>query len=97
MKNAKQTVKIISLITIIVTAILFIVLLFQSAKIITLRNKQKQLNKTIAKTQEEIVEYDKLLDYIDYQNGEYSQEFLEDYAREVYGWGKTDRKYYVGQ
>lgn len=97
MKNTKQTVKIISLITVIITAILFVVLLFQFAKIITLKNKQKQLNKTLIKTQEEIVEYDKLLDYIDYQNGEYNQEFLEDYAREVYGWGKTDRKYFVGK
>ena len=97
MRNNKQVVKIISIISACLTAVLFVVLLFQFAKIITLKNKQKALKKTIEVKQEQIVDYDILIVYIDFENGEYSQEFLEDYAREVYGWGKTDRQYYVGQ
>lgn len=97
MRNNKQVVKIISIISACLTAVLFVVLLFQFAKIITLKNKQKALKKTIEVKQEQIVEYDKLIDYIDFENGEYSQEFLENYAREVYGWGKTNRTYYTNK
>ncbi len=97
MRNNKQVVKIISIISACLTAVLFVVLLFQFAKIITLKNKQKALKKTIEVKQEQIVDYDKLIDYIDFENGEYSQEFLENYAREVYGWGKTNRTYYTNK
>lgn len=94
MRDKKQTVKLISVITIVITAILAVILLFQFAKIISLRSKQKHLKTTISEQQTKIAEYDDLLDYINFENGEYSQEFLENYAREVYGWGKTDRKYF---
>lgn len=94
MRSKKQTVKLISTITIIITSILIVILLFQFAKIISLKSKQKRLKATIAEQQAKIAEYDDLLDYIDFENGEYSQEFLENYAREVYGWGKTNRKYF---
>ncbi len=97
MKNSKQTVKLISIISICLTAILFVVLLFQFAKIVTLKNRQKALRSTISQKQTEIVEYDELLDYIGYEDGEYNQEFLENYAREVYGWGKPGRKYYTSK
>lgn len=97
MRDKKQTVKLISVITIVITAILAVILLFQFAKIISLKSKQKHLKTTIAEQQTKIAEYDDLLDYIDFENGEYSQEFLENYAREVYGWGKTDRKYFSNQ
>ena len=97
MKNSKQTVKIVTTIVVCITAVLFVVLLFQFAKIVSLKTKQSHLNTTIEQTQKQIAEYDELLDYINFKDGEYSQEFLEDYAREVYGWGKPGRTYYTNK
>lgn len=97
MKNSKQTVKLISTIVVCITAILFVVLLFQFAQIVSLKTKQKHLKTTIEQTQKQITEYDELLDYIQFNDGEYSQEFLENYAREVYGWGKAGRTYYTNK
>ena len=59
-----------------------------------MKNRERNLMATYERTQKQIEEYDELIDYIDYNNGTYSQEFLESYAREVYGWGKADRIYY---
>ena len=92
-KNNK--IKILSTILICVLVLLLVILIVQFTNIITLKNKQKKLQTTYEQTQKQIEEYDQLIDYIDYSNGEYSQEFLEDYAREVYGWGKSDRKYFT--
>lgn len=97
MKNSKQTVKLISTIVVCITAVLFVVLLFQFAKIVSLKTKQRHLKTTIEQTQKQITEYDELLDYIQFNDGEYSQEFLENYAREVYGWGKAGRTYYTNK
>lgn len=94
-KNNK--IKILSTILICVLVLLLVILIIQFTNIITLKNKQKKLETTYKQTQQQIEEYDELIDYIDYSNGEYNQEFLESYAREVYGWGKTNRKYYIKQ
>ena len=94
-KNNK--IKLLSTILICVLVLLLVILIIQFTNIITLKNKQKKLEATYKQTQQQIEEYDELIDYIDYSNGEYSQEFLENYAREVYGWGKTNRKYYTKQ
>ena len=75
-------------------ALVFVVLIVQFTNIITMKNRERNLMATYERTQKQIEEYDELIDYIDYNNGTYSQEFLESYAREVYGWGKADRIYY---
>ena len=97
MKTIAKTnkVKILSTILICVMALLLIILIIQFTNLITLKGKQKKLETAYAQTQRQMEEYDELIDYIDYSNGEYSQEFLESYAREVYGWGKTNRTYYT--
>lgn len=90
----KNSVKIASTIIICVMALVFVVLIVQFTNIITMKNRERNLMATYERTQKQIEEYDELIDYIDYNNGTYSQEFLESYAREVYGWGKADRIYY---
>lgn len=90
----RNSIKIISTVLICILALLVVILIVQFTNIINLKNKEKQLNTAYKHTQQKIEEYDDLLDYIDYNNGEYNQEFLENYAREVYGWGKSGRTYY---
>ena len=92
--SSKNSIKIVGTILICVMVLLLIILVIQFANIINLKNKQKKLSTTCQQTQKQIEEYDELLDYINFNNGEYNQEFLESYAREVYGWGKDGRTYY---
>ena len=91
----KNSIKILSAILICIFVILLIILTFQFTNIISLKNKEKKLATAYKQNQQQIEEYDELIDYIDYSDGQYSQEFLESYAREVYGWGKSNRKYYT--
>jgi len=93
----KNSIKIVSTILICVMVLLFVILIVQFTNIINLKNKEKKLNTAYKQTQQQVEEYDDLLDYIDYNNGEYNQEFLENYAREVYGWGKSNRTYYTSK
>ena len=93
--SQKNSIKILSAILICIFVVLFIILIVQFTNIINLKNKEKKLASAYKQTQEQIEEYDKMLDYIDYNDGIYNQEFLENYAREVYGWGKEGRKYYT--
>jgi cell division protein FtsB len=88
-------IKALSTILICVLVLLLVILIAQFTNIMTLKNKQKKLETTYQHTQQQIEEYNELIDYINYSNGEYSQEFLESYAREVYGWGKANRHYYT--
>ena len=93
--TTKSSTKIISTILICVMALLLVILIIQFTNLINLKNKQKQLETSYKRTQEQIEEYDELLDYINDNNGSYNQEFLEKYAREYYGWGKSNRKYFT--
>ena len=90
----KNSIKILSAILICIFVLLSIILIVQFTNIINLKNKEKKLAAAYKQNQQQIEEYDEMLDYID-DNGTYNQEFLENYAREVYGWGKTNRKYYT--
>ena len=96
MKAFKQrnSIKILSAILICVFVLLLIILTFQFTNIINLKNKEKKLAAAYKQNQQQIEEYDEMIDYID-EDGTYNQEFLENYAREVYGWGKANRKYYT--
>jgi len=94
-RSQKNSIKIVSAILICIFIVLLMILTTQFVNIINLKNKEKKLAAAYKQTQEQIAEYDEMLDYIDYNNGSYSQEFLENYAREVYGWGKSNRKYYT--
>lgn len=94
-QRKSSKIKALCTILICVLVLLFVILVAQFTNIITLKNKQKKLEATYQHTQQQIEEYDELIDYINFSDGEYSQEFLESYAREVYGWGKTNRHYYT--
>ena len=93
--SQKNSIKIVGAILICIFVLLFTILVVQFTNIINLKNKEKKLETAYKQTQEQIEQYDELIDYIDYNDGTYSQEFLENYAREVYGWGKNNRKYYT--
>lgn len=95
--RSNSKIKALSTILICVMVLLLIILVIQFANLLTLKGKQRKLETTYRQTQEQIEEYNDLLDYMGYSDGEYSQEFLEDYAREVYGWGKSNRKYFTEQ
>ena len=98
----KNSIKIISAIVICVIVLCAIVLIGEFASIANQRNKQAKLQASSSQLEEQIKEYDELIDYssYDYVNGEKvvgdnRQQFLEDYARENLNWGSSDRKYFV--
>lgn len=95
--SGKSSIKVVGTILICVLVLLVVILIAQFTNIVTLKNKEKQLNAAYRQNQQQIEEYDELLDYINYSNGEYNQDFLESYAREVYGWGKADKTYYTSK
>ena len=95
--SSRNPIKIVGTILICVLVLLAIILVVQFTNIVTLKNKEKKLNTAYQQTQQQIEEYDELLDYMNYSNGEYNQDFLESYAREVYGWGKSNRTYYTSK
>lgn len=87
MKNEK-TVKIISVICAVVSFALVCVLIFQFVKIGNLQKKEEELTKHLNALEQQIVEYTNENNYIQ------SNEYLEDYAREVLGWGKENEMYF---
>jgi cell division protein FtsB len=64
------------------------VLIFQFAKIGNLQKKEEELNNHLNALEQQIVEYTNENNYIK------SNEYLEDYAREVLGWGKEGEMYF---
>ena len=93
----KTSTKVFMTILICLLVVLLVAVTIQFSVIINKKNKQAKLQATLQKTEQQIKEYDELLDYINYRNGEYSEEFLSSYAREVLGWGKADKTYYTGK
>ena len=87
MKNEK-TVKIISVICAVVSFVLVCVLIFQFVKIGNLQKKEEELTKHLNALEQQIVDYTNENNYIQ------SNEYLEDYAREVLGWGKENEMYF---
>ena len=84
MKNEK-TVKIISVICAVVSFVLVCVLIFQFVKIGNLQKMEEELTKHLNALEQQIV---------DENNYIQSNEYLEDYAREVLGWGKENEMYF---
>lgn len=87
MRNEK-TVKIISIICAAISFVLVCVLIFQLVKISNLKNKEAELTKHLSSLEQQIVDYTNENNYIQ------SNEYLEDYAREVLGWGKENEMYF---
>jgi len=91
-----KKVKAIKISTIIISIIMFIciiVLTFQFIKIANLKEKTKNLESYKESLIKDINTYDSANAY--YNNNR--DEFLEDYAREVLGWGNGDDTWYTSK
>lgn len=86
--NKEKTVKLISVICAVVSFVLVCVLLFQFVKISNLQQKEKELTQNLQSLEQQIMEYTNEKNYTS------SNEYLEDYAREVLGWGKENEMYF---
>ena len=89
MKNEK-VVKLISVICAMLVFALVCVLVFQFVKINNLKQKEKELEVSLNVLEQQIVDYTNENNYLK------SNEYLEDYAREVLGWGKENEMYFPG-
>ena len=87
MRNSK-IVKWISVICTVWMFALVCVLSFQFVRISNLKQKEKQLSDTLSQLETNIVDYTNESNYLR------SSEYLEDYAREVLGWGKNNEMYF---
>ncbi|MCI5714868.1 MAG: septum formation initiator family protein [Firmicutes bacterium] len=87
MRNSK-TVTWISVICAVLMFALVCVLIFQFVRISNLKQKEKQLSDTLSQLETNIVDYTNESNYLR------SSEYLEDYAREVLGWGKNNEMYF---
>lgn len=91
-----KKIKAIKISTVIVSVIMFvciIILAFQFIKIANLKEKTKSLETYKENLIKDITTYDSANAY--YNNNR--EEFLEDYAREVLGWGNGDDTWYSSQ
>ena len=77
-----NVVKLISVICAILFFALVIILIVEFINIANLNNKEKALQKRISDVEQSIVNVTNQNNYLN------SSEYLEDYAREVLGWGK---------
>ncbi|HBP43435.1 MAG TPA: hypothetical protein DD621_01945 [Clostridiales bacterium] len=87
MRDSK-TVKWISVICAVLMFALLCVLIFQFVRIANLKQKEKQLSNNLSQLENQIIDYTNESNYIR------SSEYLEDYAREVLGWGKNNEMYF---
>ena len=83
MRNGKS-IKLISVICATLIFTLLCVLVFQLVRISTLKNREDELASTLAALEEQVDDYNAENEYMK------SYEYLEDYAREVLGWGKEN-------
>ena len=91
MEKKVKTIKIVTAITFVVMFICIIVLALQFVKIANLKEKNQSLNSYKQELINEISNYNSANSYYDNNQSEY----LENYAREVLGWGKADETWYV--
>ena len=77
-----NVVKLISVICAILFFSLVIILIVEFINIANLNNKEKALQKRLSDVEQSIVNVTNQNNYLN------SSEYLEDYAREVLGWGK---------
>lgn len=82
----QKNVKIAKILTISVATVMFllcVVLVFQFVKISNLKQHQKELSSRLTELEKSILHYDSENSYLE------SSDFIEDYAREVLGYGKA--------
>ena len=91
MEKRVKTIKIITIISVIIMFICIIVLTCQLIKIGNLKEKNKSLNLYKEQLLEDIYNYNTTNAYY----GNNRQEFLEEYAREVLGWGESGEIWYT--
>ncbi len=77
-----NAVKLISIICAVLFFALTIILIVEFVNIANLNNKEKQLQTRLSDVEQSIVDVTNQNNYLN------SSEYLEDYAREVLGWGK---------
>lgn len=83
MNNEKQirTAKILSITVVAVLFLLAVLLVFQFVKINHLKSEEYKLNKYLQQLENEIINYSSESAYLN------SDKYIEDYAREVLGYG----------
>lgn len=91
MEKQIRAIKITTILTSIIMFVCIIVLVFQFIKIGNLKEKTEKLNAYKTQLEEQINDYNTTNAYYDNNR----TEFLEDYAREVLGWGQKDSTWYV--
>ena len=89
-KNLKA-IKIITIISIILMFVCIIVLTCQLFKINNLKEKNNQLQTQKEQLIQDIYNYNTTNSYY----GNNRQEYLENYAREMLGWGESDEIWYT--
>lgn len=88
----KNLTKMFSTIIICVIIICAIVLVCQFIKIGSLKSKKSDLSYANENLTQQIIDYDNQIQYVSDRDV-----YLQDYAREVKNWGKSDRIYYVSK
>lgn len=84
-------------IIILVIVVCFFVLMFEFIKIGNLKKKNRDLELTYEKLQQQYTDLDSKLNYVGDPDNPYSNysSYLEDYAREVLNWGKDGHDYFI--
>ena len=90
MNKKVKAVKLLTIISVIIMSICIIVLTCQIIKIANLKSKQKSLTAEKEYLVSEIYNYNSANAYYDNNR----QEYLENYAREVLGWGENGETWY---
>ena len=87
-QKLKRNLIIFTVLSVVIIFAMVIGLIFQYAYFWSLKNKQDALNKTLEELKTQHSLYQSEYEY------KSSEEFVEDYAREVLGWGKEGSTYY---
>ncbi len=87
--------KLTRILTIAISCVVFVcvcILIFEFIKIANLKSTNNKLQSNLNEMQQQIYDYS-------VKNAYYSdrEAYLEQYAREVLNWGKSDRTYYVSK
>lgn len=83
-----NVVKIISIVCAVLVFALISVLIYEFVNIANLKSKEKALSLRLNQVEQSIIETTNQNNYLT------SSEYLEDYAREVLGWGKNGEVIY---
>ena len=87
-KKVKRNIILITVLAVLLVFALIVILVFQYASFWNLKTKEHNLQEQLKQLQTEHAFYEKEYEY------KSSDEYIEDYAREVLGWGKYGSKYY---